>query len=371
MATRYWMISTRKPVDRDGARTLGTEDEERVRFFSCPLSVDAVQATSLATWTEHVAAEFRRLIIEAAGNFPLLEDGRNQEQKHVTLFVHGYNNTWNGAFGRYRKLVQDLYAGDAGLGECILFTWPSNGSTSSYLPDRRDAKNSADDLVNVLSWLYDWLIRMQQHAADGAAPDAAAFDSASVATAAVKKIECRAKTSIIAHSMGGYLAQCAMQDVWTRKNKPLLTSLINQLLLVSADVDNDLFASGESIGERPGEGIANLAYRVTCLYSGLDQVLGLSAGLKHFGKRRLGRSGLDRSKPLPDNVWDVDVTTLYDPKLDHGSYHSAAFDDPRTVDLMRQLLRGIDRRILVANHVVPGQDRAVTPLTGEGTAPAA
>jgi hypothetical protein len=32
-------------------------------------------------------------------------------------------------------------------------------------------------------------------------------------------------------------------------------------------------------------------------------VLGVSAGLKHFGKRRLGRSGLADDAPLPGNVW--------------------------------------------------------------------
>ena len=59
-----------------------------------------------------------------------------------------------------------------------------------------------------------------------------------------------------------------------------------------------------------GDAIANLTYRVTALYTGLDTVLGMSAGLKHFGKRRLGRSGLDRSYPIPDNVWDIDCTSF-------------------------------------------------------------
>ena len=57
---------------------------------------------------------------------------------------------------------------------------------------------------------------------------------------------------------------------------------------LAADVDNDLFRAGESYGANDGEGIANLTYRVTALYTGRDAVLGTSAGLKHFGKRRLG-----------------------------------------------------------------------------------
>jgi hypothetical protein len=53
--------------------------------------------------------------------------------------------------------------------------------------------------------------------------------------------------------------------------------------------------------------MAKLTYRVTVLYSRRDSVLGMSSGLKHFGKRRLGRGGgLDRNYPVPDNVWDLE-----------------------------------------------------------------
>jgi len=41
--------------------------------------------------------------------------------------------------------------------------------------------------------------------------------------------------------MGNYVLQTAMQFAWTRKNQPLLVSLLNQLVIVAADVDNDLF----------------------------------------------------------------------------------------------------------------------------------
>ena len=125
-------------------------------------------------------------------------------------------------------------------------------------------------------------------------------------------------SSDLAHSMGNFLLQKAMQICWTRRNQPLLMSLINQLIMVAADVDNDLFRAGESVDKSDGDAIANLTYRITALYTGRDPVLGLSAGLKHFGKRRLGRSGLDPrpgerdgEKKLPDNVWDVDCTGLF------------------------------------------------------------
>ena len=79
---------------------------------------------------------------------------------------------------------------------------------------------------------------------------------------------------------------------WTRKIQPLLSSLINQLLMVAADVDNDLFKSGETVQQSDGDAIASLTDRVTALYGGKDPVLrGLSAGLKHYENAVLDEAG--------------------------------------------------------------------------------
>jgi hypothetical protein len=75
--------------------------------------------------------------------------------------------------------------------------------------------------------------------------------------------------------------------------------------------------------------------------------------LKHFGKRRLGRSGLDRTCPIPDNVWDVDCSTLLDPQINGLNVHGAYFDEPKYYALMRDLLRGLDRSVLLAKDDAP------------------
>src|SRR5262245_64732092 len=113
-----------------------------------------------------------------------------------------------------------------------------------YLPDRLDARLAAPDLAAVLNQLYDWMLVQQQVVGD-------------------PKRACRAKTSLIAHSMGAFVLQKAMQLVWTRQNQPLLISLINQLLLVAADIDNDIFKGGEAVTKTDGDAIANLCYRVS------------------------------------------------------------------------------------------------------------
>jgi esterase/lipase superfamily enzyme len=146
-----------------------------------------------------------------------------------------------------------------------------------------------------------------------------------------------------------------MNALWTRKNRPLLVSLMQEVVMVAADVDNDLFRNGETVSHGDGEGLANLSYRITALYTGRDNVLGASAGLKHFGKRRLGRAGLDRTYPLPDNVWDVDCTALINSDVNgiavHGEYFNPAED--KVYKLLRRILEGTDRSVLIKESLVP------------------
>lgn len=321
---KYWMITNRNVQKND----LGDKHAELSFYVTDKEKVD-----NFKNWESRTAAEFRKELTAASDLFPLIPDTENEKQKHVSIFIHGYNNTWKDGVVRYQQITDNLFAGKDGLGICILFNWPSNGSKFGYLPDREDARASGPALAHVFNVLYEHAWLMQQKAADGTAL-------------------CRAKVSVIAHSMGNWLLQNALRYTWERQNKPLLTSLINQCLMVAADVDNDLFAGGEAIGNEAGEGMANLCYRISALYSGRDSVLGMSAGLKHFGKRRLGRSGLDREVTEPDNVCDLDCSALFPEK--EKDIHSAYFWTKRTQEVMRNLLRGYDRHIVEKYAVAAG-----------------
>ena len=317
---KYWMVTNRNLV-KGG---LGSDASALSYFVADEGPLDTYdQWTKLGTG-QTAAAKFRMMLAAAADKFPLIEDAAlNEYEKHVSIFIHGYNNDWADAASRYESICRKVFDA-ADLGLCVLFSWPSDGMKLGYLPDRMDAEKTAPALSEVLDALYDWMAEKQ------------------VTSAADPTKSCKAKTSIIAHSMGNYVCQKAMQYTWTRKNQPLLVSLVNQLLMVAADVDNDLFHGGETLTRSDGDAIANLCYRVTALYTGRDPVLGLSAGFKHFGKRRLGRSGLDG--PVPDNVWDVDCTNRIAP--DAQNIHSCYFDEPRTIALMQQILRGVDRNVI-------------------------
>ena len=321
----YWMIS-----DRAIKNGMPTGEQGPLKYYVNDTSFDDSLPPfgNFKNWQSVSADAFKKLLAAAADQFPALEHGENENQSHVTFFIHGYNNGWDDAAKRYQTICDRLYSGANSLGICISFDWPSLGSILGYLPDRDHAKECAADLATILSQLYDWLSDKQQ----------AVIEDVDTA--------CKAKVSVISHSMGNFLVQKALASVWTRKNQPLLISLINQLVMIAADVDNDLFESDSSDG-KDGDAMANLTYRITALYSGRDAVLGASAGLKHFGTRRLGRSGLAVRPPTnTDNVWDIDCSSFFPASVTGMEIHSAYFENDGVMKLVGDILRGLDRSVL-------------------------
>ena len=309
---------------------------------------DKLAADETIDWEQISQDRFRKLLIAASDAFPVVDQYKNQP--HVTFFIHGYNVGWQDSSNSYQNLCNRMFEGDDSLGLCVSFDWPSYGNVLGYYPDRAHARECAQDLTDILSDLFDWLVKKQD--------DARQF---AVATAQGKKTKaepCKAKVSVISHSMGNYVMQKAMAAAWTRKNQPLLVSLINQLLMVAADVDNSLFDMGAP-DNNDGSATANLTYRITALYSGRDGVLGASAGLKHFGIRRLGRTGVANRPPLStsssptDNVWDIDCAGFFPTTVNGMDIHGAYFVTDATIDLMRQVLKGLDRDVLVDRKIAP------------------
>ena len=333
---KYWMINDRSnggigPDPNNNGLTYWVSDEQ-------PL-------TDIKSWQKVSAASFQTLLKAAADQFPALDPSQNEEQSHITILVHGFNNKFTSSTAFYQQLYDRLFSGPDSLGLCILYDWPSWGNILGYEPDRARARQCAEDLTNILSELFDWLVKEQQ---------------AAIASGGDPNRSCKAKVSLIAHSMGNYLLQKAMAAAWTRKNQPLLVSLINQLLMVAADVDNDLFDAGAP-DNSDGSAIVNLTYRITALFSGRDEVLGASAGLKHFGTRRLGRAGLAHRPPLvtqppqTDNVWDVDCSSFFPASVSGTDIHGAYFVTDGTIELMRQILRGVDRGVLATTGQLTGK----------------
>lgn len=316
----YFMLSNRKLSRNEPGEELANEMTYYVAKDS-----NAKNLAQFASWEKVGDKEFRKMLTDITDAFPVLPDDENESQKHVSLFIHGYNTGWQQAATRYQDLCKRLYSGKNGLGTLVLYTWPSNGSAAGYLPDREDARDSAPALADALVQLHDHIVAMQRLAARTPAK------------------QCRAKISVISHSMGNFVIQKALAIAAKKLNSPQLITLIHQLVMVAADVDNDIFQKDQP-DDCDGSLMANLCYRIGALYTGLDQVLGASAGLKHFGMRRLGRSGLSDRNNVWDNVFDFDVTELIDQSK---SIHSAALESPKSVALIRNVLTGVDRHFLV------------------------
>ncbi|PYV61440.1 MAG: hypothetical protein DMG97_43115 [Acidobacteria bacterium] len=160
-----------------------------------------------------------------------------------------------------------------------------------------------------------------------------------------------------------------MAAAWTRKNQPLLVSLINQLLMVAGDADSDLFDAGAP-DNNDGNGVANLTYRITALYSGRESVLGASAGLKHssaglkhFGMRRLGHSGAFESAASGRSVLanrqclGRRLFQLFPREVDSAAIEGARFVNEGTLNLMRHVLCGIDSGVLETLRYTTGAVR--------------
>jgi esterase/lipase superfamily enzyme len=332
---KYWMINDR---DKGGTGTSPNTTTEGLTYWV----TDKTPLNVIENWQKVSAAAFETQLKAAADAFPVQPP---EKQSHVTILVHGYNVSFDHSASFYEDLCGRLFDGPNSLGLCILYDWPSWGNILGYEPDRARARECAPDLTDILSELFDWLIEKQA--------DAIKAIQDQVNGRKPTTEPCKAKVSLIAHSMGNYLLQNAMAAAWTRKNQPLLVSLINQLLMVAADVDNDLFDAGAP-DNSDGSAMVNLTYRITALYSGRDEVLGASAGLKHFGTRRLGRSGLAHDPPIvtqppeTDNVWDIDCSSFFPSSVSGTDIHGAYFVTDGTIELMRQILRGVDRAVLKA-----------------------
>lgn len=322
----YLMISNR---NRDGDG-LG-DDLATLAFYTADATTAPAALSKISAWTKVTRAAFIAQLKDIADAFPVLPDAQHEKQKHLCVFVHGYNTTWSDSLQDYLQVKNGLIEG-GDLGQAILYAWPSKGFVAGYLADREDARDSAPDLAQLFVDLNDYLVKKQRVAA---------------ATNDPSKM-CRAKISVIAHSMGNYVMQEALVAASKRLNDPQLVSLINQFVMVAADVDNDIFQCDKPV-DSDGSLMANLCYRIAALYTGLDSVLGMSAGLKHFGTRRLGRSGLADSTNVWDNVFEFDVTTYIDTQ---GSVHSAVFDSAPATAIVRNILRGIDRNY-IAQGIVP------------------
>ena len=130
---------------------------------------------------------------------------RKSPDRSVLVFVHGFNNRFEDSVYRFAQIVQDSGVHSAP----VLVTWPSRGSLLAYGYDRE----STNYTRNALETLFQYLARDSE----------------------VKEV------SILAHSMGNWLALESLRQMAIRNGK--LPAKFKNVMLAAPDVDVDVFRS--------------------------------------------------------------------------------------------------------------------------------
>jgi esterase/lipase superfamily enzyme len=203
--------------------------------------------------------------------------------RRVLLFVHGFNTRFEEAVYRFAQIVYDSRVNVAP----VLFTWPSGGNVTDYVYDRDSAMYSRDALEALLRAL--------------------------VKDPNVDSI------SILAHSMGNYLAVEALRQMSIRDRG--LSAKISDVMLASPDIDVDVFRrqiAEIDAGPRPAQ--------FTLFVSRDDRALGLSSFLAR-DSTRLG--ALDPTKEPYRSILEqgrvnvIDLTSMAsNDALNHGKFAS-------------------------------------------------
>jgi esterase/lipase superfamily enzyme len=203
--------------------------------------------------------------------------------RRVLIFVHGFNTRFEEAVYRFAQIVYDSRVNVAP----VLFTWPSGGNVTDYVYDRDSAMYSRDALEGLLRAL--------------------------VKDPNVDSI------SILAHSMGNYLAVEALRQMSIRNRG--LSPKITDVMLASPDIDVDVFRrqiAEIDAGPRPAQ--------FTLFVSRDDRALGLSSFLAR-DSTRLG--ALDPTKEPYRSILEqgrvnvIDLTSMAsNDALNHGKFAS-------------------------------------------------
>lgn len=248
-------------------------------------------------------ADFLKLVRQRLGT-----SDRNKEQ--ALVFIHGYNNTFDGALYRTAQVAYDLRFD----GVPFMYSWPSGGGLSSYTYDRDSSRQAEPYLREFLQIVIN---------------------------------ETGAKSiNIIAHSMGNLPLLHVLREIkLLAANKPDVR--INQIILAAPDVDRDVFI--------------NLARTISGIGSGIT--LYASSSDKAMLASRTFGGGIPRAGDVPTNgpvivagIDTIDVTSVSTELLaiNHSGYarSKALLNDIEL--LIRTGERPPEKRIPILQRVEQG-----------------
>jgi esterase/lipase superfamily enzyme len=291
------VATTRASVDQPAGVMFNGERAHGLAFADIAISIppDQVRKIGEIQWPASIPGDpARDFVTLHADKLDLKEavaafdaDLQQQPSRHVLLFVHGYNTSFEEAVYRFAQIVHDSGAPVVP----VLFTWPSRGQLLSYVYDRDSATYSRDALEAVLQALVN-----------------------------DKRV---ASISILAHSMGNFVTVEALRQMSIRNHS--LSPKFKDIMLASPDIDFEVFR--RQIAEIE---ISDKTPPVTLFVSNDDKALSASRFLAG-GEPRLGdidprvepfRSNLEKARV---NV--IDLSSLKADSSDSMNHSKFAGED--------------------------------------------
>ena len=210
--------------------------------------------------------------------------------KDVFIFVHGFNNTFEDAARRAAQLVYDLDFD----GTPMLYSWPSQGSTTAYAVDEATVGISGRRLAEFLDTV--------------------------IAESGARRVH------VLAHSMGNRALLEALQTYLAKHDPKSRVKAFGQIIFTAPDVDRDYFM--DVLAE-----LRQVADRITLYASNSDYALRSSQFI--HGAPRAGTAG-DVIVRLP-GLDTIDMSAVPADMLGH-SYFAA--NSGAIFDIFRLLWRG-------------------------------
>ncbi|GAB3910048.1 hypothetical protein GCM10028803_49030 [Larkinella knui] len=191
---------------------------------------------------------------------------------NVLFFIHGFRSDLDITLKTIRKLHREYVHDESGIETIVAFTWPSQKDIFQYFDDQQDARLSGYAFARVFTQLHASLSGLFQ----------------------TRQIH------LLCHSMGNQVLFYMLERLFEHTVPPL--DMFKEAVLVAADIPEDAFDPGQ-----PLHHLVHLCEQVHVYYHQGDLALGASS-LIRLRKNRLGRVGFGNSRPVPEDVFAIDVT---------------------------------------------------------------
>lgn len=239
------------------------------------------------------------------GSESFLNNLKRSKYRQLLIYIHGFSNMPEDVFSdasEFQFLCDEKKAGEILV---IPVIWPCDndkGIVKDYWDDQKSADMSAFSYARVMQKFIEWR-------------NSPKFNP--------EKDPCLKRMNMLAHSMGNRVLRETMAT-WNKYDLADGVPLVfRNTFLVAADIVNESL----EVGER-GEHICYSARNVIVYHASDDLALRASkvSNLKNkIASRRLGHTGPEDMKKVPNNVYSVDcddVNNTYDKPKGHSYFRS-------------------------------------------------